>query len=93
MMTVEKGFKICMLNVRSLWPNIDELRAQFTDFDILGICETWLNPSMSSQMINLYKYKLFRLDRESGKRGRGLVIYITEHLYEHSRTLDDYCSM
>ena len=87
-----KGFKIGMLNVRSLWPNLDELRIHFSDFDVIGICETWLNPTMPSQMINLHKHKLFRLDRTSGKRGGGLVIYVSDHLFEFANIIEGFSS-
>ena len=40
-----KGFKIGMLNVRSLWPNIEEVRINLNHFDVLCLCETWLTPS------------------------------------------------
>ena len=76
-----KGFKVGMLNVRSLWPHIDEVRHHFGCFDILGICETWLNPLMTSQMVSLHGHKMFRLDRTMDKRGGGgggLAIYISD---------------
>ena len=59
-MGVDKGLKVGMLNIRSLWPNIDELRIYFVEFDILGVCETWLNQSVTNPMINLYKHKIVR---------------------------------
>ena len=92
-MTDVKGFKIGMLNIRSLWPNLDELRIHFANFDVIGICESWLNPSMPSQMVNLYKHKMFRLDRTSGKRGGGLVIYVAEELFQYSSLIEDFCCM
>ena len=33
-MFLGKGFKVGMLNVRSLWPNIDEVRVHFAEFDV-----------------------------------------------------------
>ena len=87
-----KGFKVCMLNIRSLWQNVDELRLHFADYDVLGVCETWLNPSIPSQMISLYNHKIFRQDRDTGRRGGGLVLYVANRLFEFSCVLEDYCS-
>ena len=80
-----KGLKILSLNVRSLYSNLSELHVRFKDFDILCFCETWLNSSITDQMILMEGFNLFRLDREKGnittkkgkpKRGGSLVIYI-----------------
>ena len=87
-----KGFKVGMLNIRSLWPHIDELRLHFGGFDILGVCETWLNPSMTSQMEKLHGHMMFRLDRTVNKRGGGLVIYVKDCIFEHATILEKYCS-
>ena len=92
-MGVDKGLKVGMLNVRSLWPNIDEVRIHFGDFDILGICETWLNQSVTNDMINLYKHKVIRQDRNTGKRGGGLVVYVSDKLYNHTCIMSDYSSI
>ena len=46
-----KGLHIANLNIRHLLPNIDELgiaMAEENGPDIIGICETFLNPSISS---------------------------------------------
>ena len=87
-----KGFKVGMLNIRSLWPHIDELRHHFGGFDVLGICETWLNPSMTSQMVSLHGHKMFRLDRTMDKRGGGIAIYVNDRLFEYSCVIGKYCS-
>ena len=38
-----KGLKFVTVNIRSLYPSIDEVRTKFKDFDVIGVCETWLN--------------------------------------------------
>ena len=85
-----KGFKVGVLNIRSLWPNIDEFRINFADFDSIGVCETWLNSAVTNEMICLYKHKLFRLDRNTGKCGGGLALYLNDVLFESSCILQDY---
>ena len=57
-MTVGKGFKVAMLNVRSLWPNLEEVKIHLSDFDIIGICETWLDSSVTTEMLTLLSIKL-----------------------------------
>ena len=84
-----KGLKILSLNVRSLYPNLNELHARFKDFDVLCFCETWFNSSIKDQMISIDGFEIFHLDRESGniitakgkpKRGGGLIVYIKQSL-------------
>ena len=92
-MDIGKGFKIGMLNIRSLWPNIDEFRAQLGFFDIMGVCETWRNPSITTEMVNLYKHKLIRQDRNTGKRGGGLAIYLSDKLYDCTCVVSEYSTV
>ena len=89
-MANSKGFKFGMLNIRSLWLNIDEFRIHFSDFDVVGLCETWLNNAVTDNMISLFKRKLFRLDRNTGKCGGGLVLYVKDHLFDFSCMLRNY---
>ena len=76
-----KGVKIVHLNIRSLFPKIEQLRALMADCpaDILTVSETWLNGKYSDNMIKIQGYHLFRLDRENKpngtKRGGGLATY------------------
>ena len=82
-------FKIVMLNVRSLFANIDQIRHYFIDYDVICLCETWLTSGHTDQMIQIPGYDHIRLDRESGdirngnnhpKRGGGLIVYYKKHL-------------
>ena len=77
-------FKIVMLNVRSLFSNIDQVRHYFEGYDIICLCETWLTDGHTKNMVDISGYDHIRLDRSSGnirsinnhpKRGGGLVIY------------------
>ena len=59
------GLKIGCINVRSLYPKIDEIHqiVQKHEFDILGINETWLDDFISDQELLLDHYDLIRHDR------------------------------
>ena len=97
-----KGLKLISLNVRSLYPHIDECYARFKDFDIICLSETWLNKSVTDEMITLTGFDLFRLDRESGailsktgkpKRGGGLTIYVKKDLGNFTKILSEASSV
>lgn len=78
-----KGFKLIPLNVRSLLPKVNLLRADLHDvsFHVLCINETWLKPNVSDNLIKLEGYNLIRVDRKvrnaNGdlKPGGGIMIY------------------
>ena len=68
-----KGLRYVMLNVRSLWPNINELKTNFVDYDIIGLSETWLNCNVTDTMIDFPGFEIIRQDQNSTKRGGGLL--------------------
>lgn len=78
-----KGFKLIILNVRSLLPKINILRLDLanTNVDVFAINETWLRPTISDGLLKLKDYCLVRSDRTicnlNGdlKPGGGLGIY------------------
>lgn len=72
------GRKFLFLNIRSLLPNINLLRHQFAESNILllGLCETWLNKRIHDGLIAIDGYNIVRQDRNTGKRGGGLILYI-----------------
>ena len=93
-----KGLKIVSVNIRSLYPSIDEVRCKFKNFDVIGICETWLNNTYDDNLVLLDNYMLFRADRESGnilnqqsksKRGGGLAIYVGSKFRGHVNQFDE----
>ena len=61
-----KGLKILSLNVRSLYPRLNELYVRFKEYDILCFSETWLNGNFKDEMISMDGFDIFRLDREKG---------------------------
>ena len=72
---MHKGLKVVMMDVRSLWPNIEEIKYEFKDCDIVCLCETWLNANVTDNMIEFPGFEIFRSDRMQAKRGGGLIIY------------------
>lgn len=71
------GLGLVHLNVQSLVPKIEELR-MLTDKvlpDVLCISESWLTHLVPDGFIGIQDYVAFRLDRQTGKRGGGLVSY------------------
>lgn len=75
-----KGRKFVFLNVRSILPNINLLRAEFEHSNILliGIWETWLTKRIHDNLIKIDGFNLTWYDRKQPKRGGGLLLYIND---------------
>ncbi|CAB4008015.1 Hypothetical predicted protein, partial [Paramuricea clavata] len=60
-----RGLKISHLNIRSLYPKMDEVRLLLKDqpIDVFTISETWLNPSISDEELSVPGYTILRQDR------------------------------
>ena len=76
-----KGLHFCNLNIQHIIPKADELRAIMANDkcpDILGLCETFLNPSVIDSQVEIDGYDLIRKDRidTQNKAGGGLILYI-----------------
>ena len=93
-------FKIVMLNVRSLFPNIDLISHYFRGYDVICLCETWLTHGHTENMFRIPGYENIRQDRSEGeirnstnhpKRGGGLVIYYKNELSQHVKIMPE-CS-
>ena len=67
-----KGFRIAHLNVRSLVKKIDQVRILLRDkpVDIFTVSETWLQPHLSTRLVEIDGYEVIRLDRGSGESNR-----------------------
>ena len=73
-----KGLHIANLSIRHLLPQIDKLGIALAEEnvpDIIWICETFLNPSISSNQVNGFSH--IRKDRSDtqGKSWGRLIIY------------------
>ena len=62
----KKGIHIANLNVRHILPKLDELQITFgveNSPDILGICTTFLDPSVNDNQLSINDYDFIRKDR------------------------------
>ena len=75
-----KGLHFLHLNIRSLPPNIDEIRtiANRTKAAVIALTETWLDDSVNDSEISINNYCLIRADRN--RQGGGVCLYIRENL-------------
>ena len=98
-LSASKGLKFVHLNIRSIVKKIDQIRTLISgaSLDVFSLSETWLRKYLSTQIVHLKGYKLFRLDRATKgrngkvKRGGGLITYVNEKLASNSELLDDLC--
>lgn len=79
---ITKGQNIIFLNVRSLYAHITESQTEFSgsSFMCSCFCETWLTAATDEQLLSIDGYKIVRLDRNTEKKGGGLVIYTRNDL-------------
>ena len=70
------------LNVRSLLQKLPQIEILLSgsNLDFLGISETWLNASVSSDILKIEEYDVFRKDRQDGRRGGGVLLYMKSTL-------------
>ena len=98
-LSAAKGLKFVHLNIRSVVKKIDQIRTMVPNntLDVFTLSETWLRKYMSTQIVHLNGYKLFRMDREAKakngkvKRGGGLITYVNEKHASNTELLDNLC--
>ena len=76
-----KGLHFCNINICHILPKIDELRiimANNSSPDVLGVCETFLEPHVSDNQVAIDGCEFIRKDRADtiDKTGGGLMLYI-----------------
>ena len=76
----QKGFHMVHLNINSLLPKIDELRAiaSSTKASIIGITESKIDKSVTDSEISIDGHNLLRCDRN--RRGGCVVCYIKNNI-------------
>ena len=78
------------INVRSLIPKPDQVKIDIchpADTQIVSISETWLKPSIQSDMLYIEEYELHRFDRNGSsckKSGGGLCTYVRSDINANS---------
>ena len=74
-------YKFGHINVRSLYPKLDEINAVVVkhDFDVVCVSETWLGEQFKDNDVEIPDYNIYRKDRVDALGG-GVCIYIKNHL-------------
>ena len=80
-----KGLHLCNLNIRHIIPKLDELRLTMAinnGPDIFGLCETFLDGTVSDGQVYINGFDFLRKDRSDtqNKSGGGLILYYKESL-------------
>lgn len=75
-----RSLSIAFYNVQSLLARFDDFRSFLhnNDFDIVGLCETWLADGVPARLVNIPGYNFIRKDR--GSRGGGIGFFIRDSL-------------
>ena len=75
------SIKLAHTNINSIRNKLDDIAAELSDYDIIGISETKLNNSIQSSMLMLDSYNMpIRKEREINNGG-GLIIYIKNNIF------------
>ena len=75
------SIKLAHTNINSIRNKLDDVAAELSDYDIIGISESKLNNSIPSSMLMLDSYNMpIRKDREINNGG-GLIIYIKNNIF------------
>lgn len=72
-----ENISICHVNAQSLRAHFIEFKDFFNIgfYDVIAVSETWLSPNVTSNLVELDDYNLFRNDRNT-RRGGGVCLYI-----------------
>lgn len=78
------GIKVAHMNAQSIVPSpsstkFDEVRNLFENsiIDVIGVSETWFNPTVTDRAVHIQGYKIHRKDRVVRRAG-GVCLYISE---------------
>ena len=76
-----KNLHLILINCRSLYPKISELKTICTMYNpcFVFCCETWLHEGINDNLISVSGYKILRRDRKH-KRGGGLCTFYQNSL-------------
>lgn len=75
-----EGYTFAFFNAGSLGNKFREFKQFITEmrYNLVGVCETWLNSNISDDCVNIPGFKIIRNDR--GHRGGGIAIYLDVHI-------------
>lgn len=72
----------CHINVRSLVAHFSKFKELvYEKYDVITVSETWLNPGILDEIIDLKGYRLYRRDRTT--RGGGVAVYVRSNHKSH----------
>ena len=75
------SIKLAHTHINSIRNKLDDIAAELSDYDIIGISETKLNNSILSSTLMLNSYNIpIRKDRELNNGG-GLIIYVKNNIF------------
>ena len=75
-----KGLLFVCFNARSVYPKCTNAAKLISGFDIAGVVESWLTPTISDSMMHVPGYQFIRLDRypNRNKKAGGLMLYFKD---------------
>ena len=79
---IKRGLRVGNLNVCHVIPKFDEINLLLKGpqtLDILGLCETFLDDQVDSNLLQIDGFSFERKDRD-GKSGGGLLLYISNSI-------------
>ena len=92
-----KGFKIMHVNVRSILKKLVLLEHLYSNSDILGCSETWLDDRIPDNLVKIDKMKIFRCDRKKGLTdynihivGGGVCIFVAPKWIEFTERVPNF---
>ena len=68
-------------NVQSIVPQLDLLSTELFDFDVLSCSETWLNPSVSLNDLNIQSFNKPERKDQVGDSHVGVLVYVKENIH------------
>ena len=73
-----QGLKIGCLNIRGLLSKIDEVKMILDEcnFDIMGVCETFIDSNVSNNEISIYGYSIVK--KNINRHGGGVSLYVKD---------------
>ena len=85
------GLKFVHINCRSIFRKLDQIELLYKECDIICCSETWLNPKIPNEILNINGKRIYRLDREGKNinvkiRGGGVCVYL-------DNKLSTYCTL
>lgn len=73
---------LLITNVQSIASKVDDFECvlKLNNIDIACVTETWLNKDISSELIDIPDYAVYRHDRSDGRQGGGVACYVRHNV-------------